>query len=122
MEIGDRVRQIRNDQELTQEEFAARIGIKRPSVASIETNVREPSNPVVTMICREFGVNETWLRTGEGEPYIQRAKMEKIELMFKQVSRDDDESVRKQIIATLAEYTPEDWEILGKALKRFLQK
>lgn len=122
MGIGDRVRQIRDDQKMTQEEFANRIGIKRPSVASIETNVREPSNPVVTMICREFNVNETWLRTGEGEMYIQRSKKEQIAELFRQVSQDDDESVRKQIIATLADYTPEDWEILGKALKRFLQK
>lgn len=122
MEIGERIKLVRNEAKLTQEEFASKIGYKRQSLANVETGAREPIAPVVAMICREFGVNETWLRTGEGEMYIQRSKKEQIAELFKQVSRDDDDSVRKQIIATLADYTPEDWEILGKALERFFRK
>lgn len=65
--MKDRIRKIRRDLDLTQQEFADRIGIKRNTIANYETGRNEPIDSVVSLICREFGVNEEWLRDGIGD-------------------------------------------------------
>jgi transcriptional regulator with XRE-family HTH domain len=55
--------------DLTQQEFADRIGIKRNTIANYESGRNEPVDSVISLICREYGVNEIWLRTGEGEMF-----------------------------------------------------
>ena len=67
--IGERIKQLRKELGLTQEKFADRIGLKRNSVALIELG-RETSDQTIFAICREFRVNEEWLRTGAGEMFI----------------------------------------------------
>ena len=59
---------------LTQQEFAERVGTARNNIAGYETGKRSPSEAVISLICREFHVNETWLRTGEGEMFNQEAE------------------------------------------------
>jgi len=67
--MNTRIKKLRKALDLTQQEFADKIGMKRNTVANYETDRNEPSNSVVSLICREFNVNETWLRTGEGEMF-----------------------------------------------------
>ena len=67
--IGDRIKELRKTLHLTQDKFAERIGLKRNSVAQIEIG-RDTSDQTIFAICREFRVNEAWLRTGEGEMFI----------------------------------------------------
>ncbi len=77
-DIGDRVKQLRLHFDLTQLEFGNRINLSQNYVWMIETNKRMPSPRTISDICREFGVNELWLRHGdEGGP------------MFKELSRKD---------------------------------
>lgn len=67
--MNRRIKKIRRDADLTQAAFAARIGMKQNSIALIESGKRNISDQAILSICREFGVNEEWLRTGEGEMY-----------------------------------------------------
>lgn len=67
--MKDRIRKIRRYLDLTQQEFADRIGIKRGAIANYELGRNEPVDSVVSLICREYGVNEEWLRTGAGEMF-----------------------------------------------------
>lgn len=67
--IGDRVKELRKVLGMTQEKFADRIGLKRNSVAQIELG-RETSDQTIFAICREFRVNEEWLRTGAGDMFV----------------------------------------------------
>ena len=69
MMIGERVRKLRKTLDLTQREFGERINLKSNSVALIEGG-HNTSDQTIASICREFNVNETWLRTGEGEMFI----------------------------------------------------
>lgn len=69
--INQRIKKLRKVLDLTQQEFAERIGSVQNTITGYETGRRGPSNQVVTLICREFGVNEAWLRTGEGEMFIK---------------------------------------------------
>ena len=69
MMIGERIKELRKVLGLTQTKFGDRIGLKQNSVALIETG-RPTSDQTIFAICREFRVNEEWLRTGEGEMFV----------------------------------------------------
>ena len=71
MVLGERLKQLRKELGLTQSAFAERIGSVQNTVTGYESGRRNPSAPVVSLICREFSVNEHWLRTGEGEIFAQ---------------------------------------------------
>lgn len=70
MTIGDRIKKIRREFDLTQEAFASRIGSVQNTITGYESGRRNPSAPIISLICREFGVNEQWLRDGIGDIYI----------------------------------------------------
>ena len=65
--MNERIKQIRRELGLTQQEFAERIGLKQNSIALIESGKRNISDQAVLSICREYGINEEWLRTGWGD-------------------------------------------------------
>ena len=67
--MNDRIKHVRSSAKMTQQEFADKIGIKRNTVALYETGKSGISDAVVKLICKEFNVSESWLRTGEGEMY-----------------------------------------------------
>lgn len=67
--MKERIREIRKTLKLTQVEFGEKIGVKGNTVTNYETGLRNPTDAVLLSICREFNVNEGWLRTGEGEMF-----------------------------------------------------
>ncbi len=67
--MKDRIKKIRKDHKLTQVKFGEIIGVKGNTVTGYETGLRNPTDSVLLSICREFGVNEYWLRTGDGDMY-----------------------------------------------------
>lgn len=70
--IGERVRHLRKiSLNLTLEKFGERIGITAASLSAFETGKTNPSDQTIRSICREFGVREKWLRTGEGSMYMR---------------------------------------------------
>ena len=76
--MKDRLKLLRNTLGLTQEKFADRINIKRNTLANYEIGRNEPIDAVVSLICREFDVNEDWLRTGEGEMFKERSPSDEV--------------------------------------------
>lgn len=71
--MNERIKKVRRMLDLTQQEFAERIGVKRNTVATYEMGRSEPSNAAVSLICKTFNVNEDWLRTGKGEMFAPKA-------------------------------------------------
>ena len=69
--MKERIRKVREHFGLSMEKFGSRIGIGKTSVSLLESGKNNPSTQTVALICREFGVNEQWLRTGEGEMFEQ---------------------------------------------------
>ena len=65
--MHDRIKKLRKVLDLTQREFGERIGVKPNTIATYEIGRNTPIDAVVSLICREFGVNEEWLRTGAGD-------------------------------------------------------
>ena len=88
--MNTRIREIRNYLGLTQTEFGKRIGLSRPMVANLEGEGRaEIKDHVIHLICKEFNVNEEWLRSGSGEMFKQKTVTEElVELTDKLLSEE----------------------------------
>lgn len=112
--MNERLKKIRVDSDLTQEEFAKKLGVKRNTVATYEMGRSEPSSAVVSLICREFKVNESWLRTGEGEPYQKRTRNQELQAFANDVMEELDESFKKRLILALSKLNESDWEVLER--------
>ena len=67
--MDKRIKKLRRTLDLTQQEFGDRIGVKRNTIATYEGGRSTPIDSVISLICREFSVNEEWLRSGTGEMF-----------------------------------------------------
>ena len=76
--MNERLKELRKILKLTQQEFADRLNIKRGAIANYEIGRNAPIDAVISLICKEFSVNEDWLRTGEGEMFKERSPSEEI--------------------------------------------
>ena len=71
--MKDRIKRLRKVLDLTQQEFAERIGVKRNTIGQYEIGRNAPPGTVISLICKEYGVNEEWLRNGTGEMFAPDA-------------------------------------------------
>ncbi|MDT4375458.1 helix-turn-helix domain-containing protein [Blautia coccoides] len=115
--MKDRLRQLRKSLDLTQQQFADKIGIKRNSYANYETGRNTPIDAILLSICREFGVNEEWLRTGEGEMFEQLTDKEKLMKYTGMLLRGENSVIVSAIQAFIITY-----EQLDDASKATLEK
>jgi transcriptional regulator with XRE-family HTH domain len=122
MTIGERVKELRKQINLTQQAFADRLNLKRNTVGSYEVNVVEPSDRTISDICREFNVNETWLRTGEGEMFNQITQSEKLAAFLADITANEEDSFKRQFMEVLAELEPEDWKFLERMARKLQKK
>lgn len=120
--MNERLRKLRKTLDMTQQEFAEKLGIKRSTMATYESGRNEPIDAVISLICREFDVNEHWLRTGEGEMFIELTKEEEIASFIGEVLRDEDDSFKKRLISGLAALDETGWEVLENFLNSIQKK
>lgn len=119
--IAERIKEIRKGAGLTQQKFADRIGAKQNTVAQYEIGRNVPIDPVITSICREFRVNEVWLRTGDGEPFQQETRQEQIMRFATQTVHGSDE-FRKSFVGMLAKLTADDWKNLAELFDKLSEE
>ena len=68
MTPGERVNAVRRSKKMTMEQFGEQIGVQKSAISKIEKDKVNLSEQTIKSICREFNVNEDWLRTGAGGP------------------------------------------------------
>lgn len=116
-----RINEIVKQSGLTKTDFAKRLGVSQPFVSKICTGDATPSDRTITDICREFGCNEVWLRTGEGEPFKERSREEEIMRFAVRTNKGSDE-FRKALVAMLAKLDDEDWDALGRIADKLIEE
>lgn len=124
MEMYERIRELRKKElGLTQEEFGKALGVSRSVIKNIELNVLarpEQKEPLIKLICKEFDINEKWLRTGDGDMYRKLSREEAIVgWAGNLVKKDDDElsdemKYAKAFAEMLSKLTVDDWKVLAK--------
>lgn len=90
--MKDRFKELRKYLKMTQQEFADRLGIPRNNIAGYETGKRSPSEAAISLICKEFSVNEEWIRYGT-EPMILPPAESSIDLLSKEYGLTRKEAV-----------------------------
>lgn len=108
--LKDRLKCLRKEKGLTQEQFAAKIGIKRNSYANYEIGRNYPIDAVIHSICREFGVYETWLRTGEGDMFRPMTEEEQITKWVKDIFSDEGAQFQRRFILMLQGLEKDRWK------------
>ena len=109
--MKDRIILVIRDSGLTKSKFADRLKITPAFLSQICSGVRTPSDRTVSDICREFRVNETWLRTGEGKMRIDSTQRDQLEQFFNDVLTSAPDA-RSDCLAAMAKLPPEFWGML----------
>lgn len=110
--INDRIKKVVDDSRLTKTEFAKKINISQPTVSMFCSGKANPSDRTIADICREFRVNETWLRTGEGKMRIDSSQRDQLEHFFADVLTTAPDK-RSAFVASLDSLPPEFWDMVA---------
>ena len=100
-----------NGRTKTKTDFAKTINISQPFLSQICSGTRFPSDRTITDICREYRVNETWLRTGEGEMRTDSTQRDQLEQFFSDVLTSAPDA-RSDCLTAMAKLPPEFWGML----------
>lgn len=102
--MNERIRLLRKELGLNQSDFGNKIGVKQGTVSGYESGARTPLDAVVSSICREFDVNEEWLRTGEGEMFEQMTEQQKLLKYTGMLLKDKDSAIVNAIQSFIVTY------------------
>ena len=120
--MKDRFKELRKELNVTQQEFADKLKISRNFVAQIEMGSKVPSDRTIDDVCREFNVNEEWLRTGNGDKFIPGIKDKQISAMLADVMKSGEDSFRHRLVSALARLDDEGWDNLEKLIDMISNK
>lgn len=120
--MNERIKRLRSKLEMTQQEFADRLGIKRGTLANYEIGRNEPIDAVISLMCKEFHVNEIWLRTGEGgddNMFTKVSEEDRYSINLGKLSRTENQMARNMLNA-IAEADPEKLKHIEEFMKAYL--
>ncbi len=111
--MNGRVKEVRKALGLSMDVFGSRIGVTRSAISRIESGVVGVTNQNVTAICREYSVNEDWLRTGNGSMFMEMSRAEQAAKIVGNALNTDDDFILNTFIA-LGQLTPAEWAVIKK--------
>lgn len=120
-EINSRIAAVINASGLTKTAFAERLKVSQQHISRLAKD-GTPSDRTIVDICREFGVNEHWLRTGEGEMFVRLSREEEITKFLMTVIRDPDSEFQRQLLATMAKLEPAQWKLMEQMLDNLISQ
>lgn len=120
--MHERIKSLRRDLKMTQQEFADRLHIKRGAVANYEVGRNVPADSVIALICKEFGVSEMWLRTGEGKPYPERGRLEELSYMAGRFLSNEPTGFQRRFAMMMFSLTDEEWKLLEQKARALLEE
>lgn len=112
--MKDRIRKLRKILDLTQQEFAKKIGMSANVLTNYETGRRNPSKSVINNICKTFHVSEEWLREGTGEMFVDVSRDDQIMEFVQQTLATRPDSFQRRFAAMLSTLSDSDWEVLER--------
>lgn len=116
--INERFRRLREAKGLSQEDFASGAHRTRSEIKNIEYGKTTPKEEVVLSVCAAYGVNEHWLRTGEGEMLKPVSRDEELAAFMGDVMRGESKDFRRRLFAALARLEPSEWELFERVARR----
>lgn len=111
--INERFRILREQLKMSQEEFGNKMSMTRSGLSNIENGVRRVSDRHILLVVTQFGVNETWLRTGEGEMFVHVDPDEELAYLLGALAADGD-AFKTKFITAMAKLDDEQWALVEK--------
>lgn len=121
--MNERLKKLRSYLGITQQVFADKLQIPRNNIAGYETGKRSPSDAVISLICREFNVNETWLRTGEGEMFNPVPEEDEVASYVAELLDPDNPftDLIVEIMRTYSQLDPKSQEVLLEFSRKLME-
>ena len=125
MTQGERVKTVRKSKEMTMEEFGKRLGVTRTAISNIEKGYRGLTEQMLKSICREFSVDEEWLRTGDGDMPQKLSEEEEVAALVSDLLEDGRDNpffgIILEIVQTYNELSPASQNVLQEASKKLVE-
>ncbi len=101
--------------------FARKIGITPQYAAQLYSGAREPSKRTASDICKKYGVDDVWLRTGIGEMFRPRTREDEITTFCADLLGPDASDFQRDFVAILATLSPEGWDLLEQKINELAE-
>lgn len=110
--VAERIMRVIEAKEMSKSEFARKINVTPAYISKIGKQPESvPSDRTISDICREFSVNETWLRTGQGDMFIQKSRDEELAAFFGDLLSGEPD-FKRRFIAVLSRLSEDEWEMI----------
>lgn len=107
--MNSRIKEVRKAKGLSQAAFGAPFGANRDMINNVENGRAAVSDIMVASICRTYDVSERWLRTGEGEMFVQISRDQEIMDFVADTMQDDEDNFRRRFLLALSRLPEERW-------------
>ena len=121
-DLSSRISTVIKSSGLTKTAFSKKIGLSQPFVSQLASGDASPSDRTIVDICREFGVSEHWLRTGEGEMFVRLSREEEITKFAMSIVRNPDSEFQRRFVSVLAQLTPEQWQLMEQMAHQLIDE
>lgn len=116
--IPERVRAVRKQLDMTQAKFGECLGVSVDIVKNLEYGRVAPSDLIINMICARYGVDEHWLRTGEGKMFSPKSPDDEFAELVGDLLADEEDNFRRRLVTAICKL--DDNQI--KAVKEFMRE
>lgn len=120
--MNERIKELRKALGLTQAEFGEKLGVKPSTVTNYESGLRAPSDAMLVSICREYGVNEVWLRTGIGPMLVPRTREEEIVGFMGRLLLREEGGFKRRFVSALAMLDEDAWEVIERFARSLVEE
>ncbi len=100
-------------------DFARRLKISQPFASELASGAKSPSGRTINDICAAFGVNEHWLRTGQGEMFVKKGREDEIVDFMASLSKEPN-TFKARLVSSLSRLDSDQWEVLEKIVDQLL--
>ena len=105
--MEERLKTLRKELGLTQQEFSDRLGIQRSTYSKYELGTNIPTSAVINLICDRCHVSENWLRTGEGPMFVDISRADELQRLIEETMSDESGEIKRRIATAVLRLTPD---------------
>lgn len=120
--MKERFKMIRNALKLSQDEFGEKLGLTRGAIANVELGRTEAKPLFISLVCSTFNVNETWLRTGEGEMFNTLSMDEQLAFYLGTILSEQGDTFKKRLIAALSALDESEWSAVEAFARKLVEQ
>lgn len=120
--MKDRIKALRKAVKKSQTDFGQSVKVSLSAVQKWESGENEPSDAVITLICRTYNVDEAWLRTGAGEMFRPRSREDEIASFMTGLLSGEGTEFQRRLVSVLARLSPDEWAKIEQKARELLDE